>query len=203
MKIRRARIDDADKAANLICLAWEEVANVMAGSKNKKEVHDVIEKFYKQRKNILSYQYADVAENEGKVVGLLLSFPADFFPRLNKPIEKELPSIYKASSLRYKNRVIPMLQTKEAKQGEYYVDSLAVDPKYRATGIGSCLLEIAKQKSLTYGYKKMSLIVKTNNKSAFKLYKKKGYSVRGKLQMAGNNYLSMVKTISKKKKPTK
>ncbi|HOJ11408.1 MAG TPA: N-acetyltransferase [Clostridiales bacterium] len=199
MIIRRAKIDDAYEAAELICMAWQESAYVLAGSSNKSEVMGVIENFFKQPKNSLSYQYIDVAEGKNGIAGLILSFPWDFTPRLNKPIIEELPDIYRSSQLDFKEKVIPMIKTKEAKPDEYYVDSVAVYPKYRGHGIADGLLKVAKIKSATYGFDKMSLIVKPENKRAISLYKKHGYTVRGKLTLGDKIYLSMVKSIDSEK----
>ena len=199
MIIRRAKIDDAYEAVELICMAWQENAYVLAGSTNKIEVKEVIEKFFKQPKNALSYQYADVAEDKNGIAGLVLSFPWDFVPKLNKPIVEKLPGIYKSSREDFKNKVIPMIKTREAMPNEYYVDSVAVYPEYRGHGIASKLLKVAKIKSSTYGFDKMSLIVKPENKKAISLYKNHGYSVRGKLTLAGIKYLSMIKSVKSKK----
>jgi GNAT superfamily N-acetyltransferase len=196
MIIRRAKIDDAHEASELICMAWEESACVLAGSTKKSEVREIIKNFYKQPRNVLSYQYIDVAEGKNGILGLVLSFPWSFASRLNKPIVEELPEIYKSSKENFESRVIPMIKTKEAKSDEYYVDSISVYPKYRGKGIGDKLLKVAKIKSSTYGFNKMSLIVKPENKRAINLYKSNGYAVRGRVTLSGKKYLSMIKSIN-------
>lgn len=196
MDIRQAKIEDADEAAELICMAWGECAYVLAGSDNQKAAQDIIKKFYKQPDNILSYQNIHVAEGRNGIAGLVLSFPSDHFPRLSKLLVEKLPKFYKSDVEDYQGKVVPMLKTKEAEPGEYYIDSLAVYPQYRACGIGSRLLKVATLKSHKLGISKTSLIVKPENKGALKLYKKHGYSVRGKLKQAGTNFLSMVNPIN-------
>lgn len=189
--IRQAKIEDADEAAELICMAWGECAYVLAGSTNRKAAQEIIKKFYKQPDNILSYQNIDVAEERNGIAGLVLSFPSDQFPHLRKLLVEKLPKFYKSNAMDYHGKVIPMLKTREAGPGEYYIDSLAVYPQYRACGVGSRLLKAAALKSSKLGISRTSLIVKPENKEALKLYKKHGYSVRGKLKQAGTNFLSM------------
>ena len=196
LNIRQAKIEDAEEAAELICMAWGECAYVLAGSNNQKVAQEVIKKFYKQPDNILSYQNIYVAEVRNRIAGLILSFPSDHFPRLSKLLVEKLPKFYKSDAKDYQRKVVPMLKTKEAEPGEYYIDSLAVYPQYRACGIGSKLLKAATLKSHKLGISKISLIVKPENKGALKLYKKHGYSVRGKLKQAGTNFLSMVNLIN-------
>ncbi|WP_292391537.1 GNAT family N-acetyltransferase [Methanosarcina sp. UBA5] len=197
MFIRRAKIEDANEASELICMAWEECAYVLAGSTNRTAVQEIIKKFYKQPDNILSYQNIDVAEGRNGIAGLVLSFPSDYFPRLKKLLVENLPKYYKSNAADFQRKVIPMLETKEAESGEYYIDSIAVYPQYRACGIGSKLLKVATLKSHKLGIYKTSLIVKPENKEALKLYKKNGYSVRGNLKHAGINFLSMVNAINR------
>ncbi|HHY06126.1 MAG TPA: GNAT family N-acetyltransferase [Clostridia bacterium] len=195
MLIRQAKVEDAEKAAELISLAWEECACVLAGTTNGEVVQKIIKAFYQQPKNILSYENVLGAEGEQGVAGLVLSFPSDKFSYLNRPVLEKLPKLYKADLANFQKKVIPMFQTEEARPQEYYIDSLAVDSQYRACGIGSGLLKAANRKSRQLGLKRTSLIVKPGNKAALKLYKKYGYQVRGKLKLAGVNYLSMVKAV--------
>lgn len=197
MFIRQARIEDADEAAELICMAWGECAHVLAGSTNRKAVQEVVKKFYKQPDNILSYQNIYVAEGRNGIAGLVLSFPSDNFTRLNKLLVEKLPKFYKSNPADYHRKVIPMLKTKEAEPGEYYIDSLAVYPQYRSCGVGSRLLKAATLKSHKLGISKTSLIVKPENKEALRLYERYGYSVRGKLKQAGTNFLSMVNVVNR------
>lgn len=199
MIIRRAKVDDAYEAAELICMAWQENAYMLTGSDSIDDAREVIETFFKQPKNVLSYQYADVAEDNDRIAGLVLSFPWDFVPRLNKPIIEELPEMYKSSRKDFEEKVIPMIKTKEANPDEYYVDSVAVYPEYRGRGIAGGLLNVAKIKSSTYGFDKMSLIVKPENVKAIALYKDNGYVVRDNLMLAGIKYLSMVNSIDQEK----
>lgn len=199
MIIRRAKIDDVHEAAELICMAWYENAHVPMDGTNKIEVRQVIENFYKQPKNMLSYQYVDVAEDKNGIVGLILSYPWEFVPRLCKPIIEEMPKVYKTSQEDFNNKVIPMVKSKDKRFGEYYVDSIAVYPEYRRRGIAGELLKVAKIKSLTYGFDKIFLTVKLGNKKAVSLYKKRGYNVKKSISSAGFEYLSALKLIDSKK----
>ncbi len=193
MFIRQATPEDAEEAAKLICMAWEECACVLAGTTNEKEIQKVIKAFYQQPHNILSYQNVEIAEGEKGVAGLVLAYPSDYYEQLNKLVAEKLPSIYQSDMTDFQSKVIPLFKKREAKPGEYYIDSLAVYPQYRSCGVGSRLLKVAHLKSRKRGIKKISLIVKMGNKAALNLYKKLGYSIRGKLKKADNNYLSMIK----------
>ena len=193
MVIRGAKPEDAEKAAELISMAWDELACIFAGSKDKEEVNKVISTFCKEKNNRFSYEYIDVAEKDGKIAGLVLAFPAEKEMKLNIPIIKKLPYMYKRKISNYKEEVVPMLSSEEAKPGEYYIDSIAVHPNYRKNGLGKKLLMVARKRALKKGFKKVSLIVKPKNKGAIKLYKSSGYNMDRTVDMPSTDYYRMVK----------
>ncbi|NOH16141.1 GNAT family N-acetyltransferase [Clostridium cochlearium] len=193
MVIRGAKPEDAEKAAELISMAWDELACIFAGSKDKEEVNKVISTFCKEKNNRFSYEYIDIAEKDGKIAGLVLAFPAEKEMKLNIPIIKKLPYMYKRKISNYKEEVVPMLSSEEAKPGEYYIDSIAVHPNYRKNGLGKKLLMVARKRALKKGFKKVSLIVKPKNKGAIKLYKSSGYNMDGTVDMPSTDYYRMVK----------
>lgn len=193
MVIRGAKPEDAEKTAELISMAWDELACIFAGSKDKKEVNKVISTFCKEKNNRFSYENIDVVESEGSIAGLVLAFPAEKEMKLNNAIIEKLPSLYKRKISTYKEEVVPMLNSEEAKPGEYYIDSIAVHPKYRKKGLGKKLLMTARKKAIKKGFNKVSLIVKPKNKGAIKLYKSSGYNMDGTVDMPSTDYYRMVK----------
>lgn len=192
MIIRGAKPEDAQNVAELITMAWEELACIFAGSKNKNEVKSVISTFCKEKDNRFSYEYIDVIETEKNIAGLVLAFPADYERKLNKPIIKKLPSMYKSQLGEFKKRVMPMLKNDEGQPGEYYIDSIAVRPEYRNKGIGKKLLKLTQKKAERKGFEKISLLVKPKNKKAIKLYKNYGYNEDGFVGMPTTDYIRMV-----------
>lgn len=52
------------------------------------------------------------------------------------------------------------------------LEQLAILPKYQGKGYGTCLLRFAQQRAITQGYKKLSLLVDSNNRIARHLYVK-------------------------------
>lgn len=195
MVIRRAKPEDAKSAARLISMAWEELAYTLAGCSNKAQVNNLLEMFFKMKGNRFSYQYVDVAEVDKKVAGMVLSFPADLSDKLNVPVEKKLPLYYKSTGDIYKCKVIPLIRSEEAMPGEYYIDAISVFPEFRNKGIGRNLLEVAKIKGKTYKMGKASLLVKVKNNKAQKLYKRLGYKSVDRLDLAGIDYIRMVKPL--------
>lgn len=85
----------------------------------------------------------------------------------------------------------PFTMDDETREGEYYLDSLAVLPEYRGKGIGTALLrhgiETAKSKGLL-----PILACDPENENAYRLYSSLGFQAEGKLNIFGQEYLRMV-----------
>ncbi len=85
----------------------------------------------------------------------------------------------------------PFTMDDETRDGEYYLDSLAVLPEYRGRGIGTALLrhgiEIARSQGLL-----PILACDPENKNAYRLYCSLGFKTEGTLNIFGQEYLRMV-----------
>ena len=62
----------------------------------------------------------------------------------------------------------------EANSGEYYIDSLSVSPEYRHHGVGTALIEHAKQQARELEIERVTLAVEPMN-SAKILYQRMGF----------------------------
>ncbi len=63
----------------------------------------------------------------------------------------------------------------ETQAGEYYVDSLCVDHRFRGQGIASALLHATIQKAFDMGFSYVGLLVDKENPSAERLYTRLGF----------------------------
>ena len=64
----------------------------------------------------------------------------------------------------------------ETEAGEFYLDSIAVFPKYQGNGIGRKLITAMQEKAFNEGHKRIGLIVDFDNPKAEKLYTSLGFS---------------------------
>ncbi|RZK04951.1 MAG: GNAT family N-acetyltransferase, partial [Flavobacterium sp.] len=67
----------------------------------------------------------------------------------------------------------------ESEAGEFYIDTLSVDPKFQGKGIGRNLIETVIEKAKSLGFKKVGLLVSTSNPNAKRLYEKIGFKAIG------------------------
>lgn len=75
----------------------------------------------------------------------------------------------------------------EAKAGEFYIDSLAVSLPYRNQGVGTALIEKAKELARELGIGVVTLAVEPENR-AKKLYEKLGFGYQRRIEIFNEEY---------------
>ena len=75
----------------------------------------------------------------------------------------------------------------EAKAGEFYIDSLAVSLPYRNQGVGTALIEKAKELAKEQGIDVVTLAVEPENK-AKRLYQKLGFAYQRRIEIFNEEY---------------
>ena len=75
----------------------------------------------------------------------------------------------------------------EAKAGEFYIDSLSVSLPYRNQGVGTALIEKAKEMARELGIPVVTLAVEPENR-AKKLYQKLGFSYQRRIEIFNEAY---------------
>ena len=75
----------------------------------------------------------------------------------------------------------------EAKAGEFYIDSLAVSLPYRNQGVGTALIEKAKELARELGIAVVTLAVEPENR-AKKLYEKLGFGYQRRIEIFNEEY---------------
>lgn len=80
----------------------------------------------------------------------------------------------------------------ETCKGEYYLDSLAVTPRYRGRSIGRMLIEDAVDKGYESGHRRFSLIADLNSEYLLDYYSEIGFSPEEPIVFFGTDYLRMI-----------
>ena len=75
----------------------------------------------------------------------------------------------------------------EAKAGEFYIDSLAVSLPYRNQGVGTALIEKAKEMAKEKGIGVVTLAVEPENR-AKKLYERLGFAYQREIEIFNEEY---------------
>ncbi len=92
---------------------------------------------------------------------MVLSYPIDTAPEDNPD---DLPAA-----------IAPFVALEQLSVGTWYINALAVFPRYRGSGIGTILLRAAEKQAQAADYAQISIQVYAQNSSAVRLYSRLGY----------------------------
>lgn len=195
MKIRKATPEDYLKAAELIYQANLDLAPLIVGEDTKEKTIEGLAKFFILKGNFLSYENCTIAEVGGNIVGCMITLPHDRSERLSHSIIANLINKYKPGTEGYKKYIEPQLEVSESFEGEYYIDSLAVEENYQGCGLGRNLMIYAENLALNNCCKKTSLLCSYSNDKAYRLYKSLGYNHDIDVKIKDFKYKHMVKSL--------
>lgn len=114
-----------------------------------------------------SYKNAIVAEHDGDIVGMALSYPAKYYE-----MTEEMRQFFPRERLDFLQHFF------EARVEEsWLLDALAVDTEVRKQGLGGRLIDQTKARALANGFNSLSLLAFADNESAVRLYRQCGFEV--------------------------
>jgi ribosomal protein S18 acetylase RimI-like enzyme len=188
--IRPAIPDDAPKAIPLQLEAIGPIAFVLTGTNDPKEAGAILDRFFRQEGNRVSYQNALVLEDldgvvqpNRNVVGIAFIYDGSNARALDEPLEKAAKERSGLSDYH-----IPT----EAEPSEFYLDTVSVDPKCQGRGFGRDLIEACCQQARKLGYDRIGLLVDVENVGGRRLYERLGFGSEGKKKIAEYEYSRMV-----------
>lgn len=184
--IRRAAKHDVDQVLPLIYTAAGSVLHILTGTNGEAETLGILKGFFVLEGNRLSYENILVAERNGQVVGVLVCYPGSQCEALDRPFLEWQRARYG----QVRTKIV-----KEARDDEYYLDTLAVADACRRQGIGTALMATCERKALEEGYDRVSLLAEESNERAFPLYRKLGYIADSILHLGGHDFHHMVKLL--------
>ena len=198
--IRPAVPSDAPKAIPLILEAIGSIALILTGTSVPEEAGCVLDQFFRQNGNRVSYQNALILEDWPEhgandplahtrdVVGVALMYDGSIARRLDEPLEQA--AIQKSGISGYH---IPT----EAEPSEFYLDTVSVDPRCRGRGFGRDLIEASCERARNLGHSRVGLLVDIVNAGSKRLYERLEFQVEGRKQIAGEEYLHMVRHLQR------
>ncbi len=116
-----------------------------------------------------SYRNATVIEVDGECAGCLIGYE---IPDVPKPVPADMPAMF-----------VPFQELENLAPGTWYINVLAVQPRFRNRGLGARLIGLAEEMGRKAGKRGMSLIVADKNERARRLYERSGYSLRASRKM--------------------
>lgn len=185
--IEQALKEDVHQVLPLLLAAIGDIAYSLAGTEDDMEVKQILSDFYTREDNRISYKHVLVDRREDGIAGMLISYSGDGAAELDAPF---LTRKGRESGPRADEEI-----ALEAMEGEFYLDSVAVNERYQGQGVATSLIAAFEERGIQAGHNKLSLIVEPYNKRAHALYSRLNYVEDGTILVSGTEYTRMVKIV--------
>ncbi|HEY42160.1 MAG TPA: GNAT family N-acetyltransferase [Dehalococcoidia bacterium] len=178
LKIREPYDNESDECARLIYISGPNIYSYsfVAG---EPKIYEFLKLFYYYPGSMYSKENAVVEEENGKIRGLLLAYPASDMMKMAFRMLKSIKRMIKIGGLSNFLRMLFRLRLNKYLPGvendEFYISNLAVFEEYRGQGIATKLLDRAEEMAAAKGLRKLSLYVEIDNHHAKKVYEKRGF----------------------------
>ena len=160
--IRQATPADAPVIAHIIALGFgKDLLHQYCGNNGLV----IMEALAKMEVSQYSYRNALIAEVDGQVAGGLVGYDGALLQLLRQPT---------LAFIEQQTGILPQV-AEETEPGEFYLDSLAVFPKFRHQGIGAQLILAMSNKAFSEGHQRVGLLVDMDNPNAERLYTSLGF----------------------------
>lgn len=181
MIIRPGLKEDSSTIAELLMLAMEEIVYQFIGHENKPHAHRFLNGLVEDVGNQYSYQNAWLSEQDGEITGVALVYDGSRLHELRLPVVNRINEMF--------NRGFNMKP--ETQAGEFYLDCLAVNPKWQGKGIGSLLIDHLIGHFVRREGSVLGLLVDEDNPHAKRLYERLGFRVVGEKSLFGKRHEHM------------
>ena len=166
--LRAARIEDCRRIAELFRISSEGIADYVWSRLQEGypglSLLEIGERRYERVDTAFSYQNCVVAGRAGEVIGMLHAFVIE--PAGSEP----------AAAAEAIDPVLRPYAELEA-PGSLYISAIALQPGERGRGVGTRLLEAARERARAQRCPELSLICFAANAGALRLYARQGFTV--------------------------
>lgn len=182
--IKSAQKQDAKICIKLLNLAMEDIAYKLSGYDDPVKSDEILEKFFVSEINRLSYKNVYVYKRDDVIIAAMCAYFGGDAWLLDREISQHLKALGKDAQIE-----------KECFDDEFYIDSIAVDEKFRGQGLAKELILHSFAKAKELGHKKVSLIVDVNKPKVRKFYESLGFKFNTKKIINLHEYDHMIKEI--------
>ncbi|WP_343697818.1 GNAT family N-acetyltransferase [Flavobacterium sp.] len=175
MIIRKAKLSDSKQIAPILLLAMEDLLYKFINKKDYTAAKDLLQYFVERENNQYSYENCFVAEENNEIIGAVNVYNGSDIEALRLPIVEYVRE-------NYNPEFDPEFETRA---GEFYIDSLGVNPNQQGKGIGSKLLLFLIDEYVTKNKETLGLLVEEDKPLAKNLYLKLGFKVVGEKALVG------------------
>lgn len=182
--IKNAQKQDSKICIKLLNLAMEDIAYKLSGYDDPVKSDEILEKFFESETNRLSYKNVYVYKRDDVIIAAMCAYFGGDVAKLDSEISQHLKALGKDAQIE-----------KECFDDEFYIDSIAVDEKFRRQGLAKELILHSFARAKELGHKKVSLIVDVNKPKVRKFYESLGFKFNTKKIINLHEYDHMTKEI--------
>lgn len=182
--IKNAQKQDAKICIKLLNLAMEDIAYKLSGYDDPVKSDEILEKFFESETNRLSYKNVYVYKRDDVIIAAMCAYFGGDAWLLDREISQHLKALGKDAQIE-----------KECFDDEFYIDSIAVDEKFRGQGLAKELILHSFARAKELGHKKVSLIVDVKKPKVRKFYESLGFKFNTKKIINLHEYDHMIKEI--------
>ncbi|PBJ16043.1 GNAT family N-acetyltransferase [Flavobacterium sp. ACN6] len=175
MHIRKAKKSDSKYLAPILLLAMEDIIYKFIKKEEYAAAKDFLQYFVERENNQYSYENCYIAEENNEIIGAVDIYKGEDIERLRKPIIEYVRDHYNPE----------FNPESETEAGEFYIDSLGINPNHQGKGIGSQILHFLITEYVQTNKQTLGLLVEEENPLAKKLYLKLGFKVVGQKTLVG------------------
>ena len=186
--IRFAKKEDGTAVAKLILVILKDMELDFLKEFGEEKALEVIAACFEDSTYRFGYARGLVEEIDGEIAGAVFGYPAAKEAIIDLPLQKYLH----AQGIEGNNQ---MFIDPEAFPNEWYLDSIAVDERFRGKGIGSKLLTAVDRLATHEGEKVIGLNVDKANPNAKRLYLRDGFKDVGEIVISGHQYDHMQRAV--------
>lgn len=186
--IRFAKKEDGADVAKLILVILKDMELDFLAEFGEEKTLDAIATCFEDPTYRFGYARGLVEEIDGTIAGAVFGYPADKEAIIDRPLKKYLHSQGIEEDTQ-------MFSDTEAFPNEWYLDSIAVDEKFRGQGIGAKLLTAVDRLAMHEGEGVIGLNVDKANPNAKRLYLREGFADAGEIMISGHMYDHMQRKV--------
>ena len=175
ISVRKATWNDSESIANYLLLAMEDIIYGFIGEEDRVKARQFMVHFVEKDNNQYSYENCWVVQDDMRVVAAVNLYNGAQLSELRQPIVDYVRT-------NFKNEFNP---EDETQTGEYYLDTLGVDPNHQGKGIGTKLLQFVIDEYVHKHGETLGLLVDDVNPNAKRLYLNLGFKSVGSKVLFG------------------
>lgn len=180
IQVRPAEKNDSEAVARLLMMAWPMDSFLeMNPGMTEDDFALIIKSFVEAEDTLYSYRNTIVAVRGEEIAGAMNGYDGALYEMLKKPVTDDFRRRFPDSSSGFG-------LVKETEAGEFYLDSIGVNPAMRSMGIGSRLFSAMLERAAGLGFTKAGLIVDVDKPKAEALYLRLGFKTVGYRDFMGH-----------------